>query len=317
MKKIVCLGGGIGTTNLLKGLKKQNLNLSVIVSLADDGGSAGRLRRLYKIPPSGDIISCLSALTENDMYTKLLQHRFPGNRYGKDNALEGQKIGNLMMASAQQLTGSFEESIELLKKIFNVSANIIPATKNPVNLYAKTIDGRVIKSEEKIDLGKYAEPRILEEIFLKPKDAKTPKAALDALDKADCIVAGPGDLYTNILPVLIVPEIAKKLKTLKTPKFFIVNIANKPFETTGYAVTNFIKAVAKHLGAFPFQKVLVNTNSSYTIPNKYHYTYVALDQEKMKSLKYNPKIIEADLVDKNFPLYHNPEKLSATIIKQF
>lgn len=301
--------------NLLKGLRKHNLKITVIISMADDGGSAGRLRRLYNVPPPGDIVSCLATLTNNELYSKFLTYRFPGNRYGKDHEIEGQKIGNLMMIAAQEATGNFKEGIELLKKIFNVEGNIIPATEEPISLHAKTIDGRIIQSEEKIDLGTYDEPRILSKIYLEPKNPKAAKDALDALDAADCIIAGPGDLYTNILPILVVPEISEKLIKLQTQKILIVNIANKPFETKGYAVSDFINAVDKHLNAFPFQEIIVNNNFSIPIPNKYHYTYVALDKEKIEKLAHAPKIIQADLVDKNFPLYHNPEKLTEVIIK--
>jgi len=318
MKKglnVVCLGGGIGTMNLLKGLVKHDLNITVIVSMADDGGSAGRLRRAYNVLPSGDIISCLSTLTENELYSKLITYRFPGDRYGKDTALEGQKIGNLLMVAAEEITGSFEGGIALLKKLFNVDANIIPATEKKVALHAKTIDGRVIESEEKIDLGEYAEPRVLEEIFLNPKDAETPQTALTALEKADCIIAGPGDLYTNILPVLVVPAIAKKLKALDIPKIFIINIANKPFETKGYTVAEFIKAVDKHLGSFPFQKIIINNNSKFPIPAEFDYTYVPFEKDRMPTLPETFAVIEADLVDEKFPLYHNPEKLAHVIMK--
>lgn len=317
MKKrlnIVCLGGGIGTVNLLKGLKKYNFKITVLVSMADDGGSAGRLRRLYNVQPPGDIVSCLATLSDNDLYSKFLTHRFPGDRYGKDNDLGGQKIGNLMMIAAEETAGSFKQGIELLKKLFHVNGDIIPATEEPITLHARTIDGRIIQSEEKIDLGKYDEPRILDKIYLEPRIPKVSNDALRALDEADCIIAGPGDLYTNVLPVLVVPEIAQKLIKLKTPKIFIINIANKPFETTGYAVSDFIKAVDKHLSAFPFQKVIINNNFTPPIPNKFNYTYVKLDKDTVQSLPHKPKIIQANLVDKKFALYHNPEKLAKTII---
>jgi len=324
MKKIVCLGGGVGTMNLLKGLKKHDFHITVIVSMADDGGSAGRLRRLYNVPPPGDIVSCLATLSSDESYSKFLTYRFPGDRYGKDHELHGQKMGNLMMIAAQNTTGSFKKGIELLKKIFNVTADIIPATEEPITLHAETTDGRTITSEEKIDLGKYDEPRVLNKIFLEPKDPKVSDDALKALDEADCIIAGPGDLYTNILPVLVVPEIAQKLSKLETKKIFIVNVANKPFETKDYTLSDFIEAVKRHLNAFPFDIVITNNNHEIKMPSQYHYTYVKIDEParnasasvaggKIKGEK-NFVLVENDLVDASFPLYHDPEKLTATIV---
>lgn len=312
--KVVCLGGGIGTMNLLKGLKKYPLDLTVIVSMADDGGSAGRLRRLYNVPPPGDIVSCLATLSKNDVYSKFLTYRFPGNRYGKDHELEGQKMGNLMMIAAQDAAGSFEGGIELLKKIFNVDANIFPATNEPINLHAKTIDGRIIKSEEKIDLGQYNEPRVLNKIYLEPESPEASKNTLVALDTADCIIAGPGDLYTNILPVLVVPEISKKLESLKSKKIFVVNVANKPFETKNYVVSDFIEAIKRHLTKFPFDLVITNTNHTVKIPKQYHYDYVKIDKTvKEKNQQFT--VIEKDLVDASFPLYHDSNKLAEIIME--
>lgn len=316
-KKIVCLGGGIGTVNLLKGLRKYSSDISVIVSMADEGGSAGRLRRLYDVSPAGDIISCLAAFVEgkNRSLAKLLTYRFPGDRYSRDGELSGHKIGNLMMVAAQEVTGSFEGAIELMKQLFQVTNNIIPATIDPVFIKATTVDGVEVLGEENIDLGKYDGKRILDHLYIVSKNPKASNIALSALQKADVVIAGPGDLYTTILPVLIIPDIAAALKKIQNTKIFIVNVANKPFETKGYNVPDFVSAIRKHLGAFPFDKVIANNNFSLPIPEPFHYSYVGLELEKIKNRMKSVSFIGTDLVNKKFPLYHDSDKLAEIVVK--
>ncbi|HEX8932536.1 MAG TPA: gluconeogenesis factor YvcK family protein, partial [Patescibacteria group bacterium] len=263
--------------------------------------------------PSGDVISCIAALTDNQDFNKFLTYRFPGNRYGQDAELAGHKMGNLMMVAAQEVTGDFIDAIEFLKKLFQVKAEIYPATNHAVTLSAETIDGRQIHTEEAIDLGKYAEPRVLNKVYLQPQNLIATKQVLRALDEADGVVVGPGDLYTNLLPVLLVPDIAKKLAELKCPKIFVVNVANKPFETKGYVVSDFIAAVKRHLNAFPFDIVLTNNNLHEEIPTKFHYDYVKVD-EKLKKEPQAFTLVEKDLVNTDFPLYHNSDKLAKEII---
>lgn len=316
-KKIVCLGGGIGTVNLLKGLRKYTSDISVVVSMADEGGSAGRLRRLYDVSPAGDIVSCLAAFAEkkNKSLAKFLTYRFPGDRYSRDGELSGHKMGNLMMVAAQEITGSFEGAIELMKKLFQVTNSIIPATIDPVLIKATTIDGVEVVGEENIDLGKYDGKRILDRVYIVSQNPKASGEALVALQKADVVIAGPGDLYTTILPVLIIPEIERALKKITNTKIFIVNVANKPFETKGYNVPDFLSAINKHLGAFPFDKVVVNNNFSLPIPKPYQYSYVGLELEKIQRKMKSVSFAQADLVSKRFPLYHDSDKLADLVVK--
>lgn len=316
-KKIVCLGGGIGTVNLIKGLRKYTPNISVVVSMADEGGSAGRLRRLYNVAPAGDIISCLAAFAEkrNKLLSKFLTYRFPGNRYGSDNDLCGHKMGNLMMVAAQEITGSFEGAIELMKKLFQVKYNIFPATTEPVFIKAITIDGVEVIGEENIDLGKYNGKRVLDRVYLTSSNPKAYLKTITAIQDADIIIAGPGDLYTTILPVLIVPEIAQMLQKIQKTKIFIVNVANKPFETKGYNVPDFLLAIQKHLGIFPFNKVIVNNNFSFPIPEPFHYSYVGLELKKIPGTMKDVSIVDTDLVYKKFALYHDPDKLAKIVVK--
>ncbi|MBI4084428.1 MAG: YvcK family protein [Candidatus Levybacteria bacterium] len=315
-KKIVCLGGGIGTVNLVKGLKTYTKQLTVIVSTADDGGSAGRLRRLYNVPPPGDIVSCIAALSQKERaFSNLLTYRFPGNRYGSDDVISGHKLGNLMLVAAWKSTRNVANGVRLLQALFQSQGTILPATTENITLSAKTVDGVVVKSEKNIDLGEYNGQRVLDRVFIHPKNPDVSRDVISAFHKADCIIAGPGDLYTTILPVLIIPKIKALILETNMPKFFIVNVANKPFETKGYAVSDFIKAIEKHLGSFPFHKIVVNNNFAFPIPKKYKYTYVTLSENANNKGNTPYECLTSDLIDESFPLHHDAIKLASFIRK--
>lgn len=313
-KKIVCLGGGIGTVNLISGLCKFVKDLTVVVSMADDGGSSGRLRRLYNAPPPGDLVSCMAAVVKqkNPLLSKLLTYRFKGDRYGKDHELGGQKLGNLILIAMRDIAGDFDKGITLFQNTFGVSGAFLPATEAAVSISAETIEGKRIYGEEKIDLGKYSGKRILRKVFLAPKDAKANPKVLESLRSADMIIAGPGDLYTTILPVLIVREIKDALLRSQAQKIFVVNVANKPFETSGYSAKDYVEAVRRHLGSFPFQNVIINSNTIPKIPSEYSYHYVLAN-----GLTENPemRLVSSDIVDEKFPLYHDSSKLAKTILE--
>lgn len=316
-KRIVCLGGGIGTVNLIKGLKEYTKEISVIVSMADDGGSTGRLRRLYNILPPGDLVSCMAALCTDDLFAKVITYRFPGNRYGKDDDLVGHKLGNLIMVGLRDVTGDFSLAISLFQKIFSIPGQFFPATSDPVSISAKTIEGKEVYREANIDLGRYVGKKILERVYLHPQNPKPAPGVIDALRGADIIVAGPGDLYTTILPTLIVPAIAKEIIKSKKKKIFVVNIANKPAETKGYCALDYVNAIEKHLGVFPFDTVVINTNFSIAIPRKYHnsYAYVQFSKAQYKGKKYKDvEFLKGDLVDETFPLYHSSKKLAKAVV---
>jgi len=311
-KKIVCLGGGTGTANLMRGLQAYEEDITAIVSMADDGGSGGRLRRLYNIP-MGDMVACLTSLapTSNQLLHPLLLHRLPGDRYGSDNDLGGHKIGNLILTSLTQITGSFEQAIKEFQILFSIRGTLLPATKDAVTISAVTSDSKEIIGEESIDLGKYEGEHKIDKVFLHPHTARASEGVVEAIMNADVVVCGPGDLYTTLLPVLVVEEISAALQKTKAKRCFVVNIANKPFETNNYHVGDFITAVEKHLGCFPFDYVIVNNKINWKIPPKYHYEYVPYDA---KQLPGRVVLIEQDLVDEAFPLYHDSDKLAKVVL---
>lgn len=311
-KKIVCLGGGVGTANLLSGIKNEFSDINVVVSVADDGGSAGRIRRYYKIPPTGDIVNCMIALSEADkVMIDLLKFRFPGERYGPDNILPGQKIANLMFAALMLNTSNISEAIGRMKEIFKVHANIYPSALTRVSLRAKTSTGHIVKREENIDMGNF-KGRI-KRLYIHPQNPKVDIRALEAIREADVIVAGPGDLYTTILPVLIIPKIMEEIRNSKAKKIFVVNVANKFFETPNYSVSDFIQAIKKHCGFQPFDTFLINNNISNKIPKELadEYSVGPLLKDKNNSVA----CIYEDLVNEEFPLYHSSKKLAKAILE--
>lgn len=312
----VLLGGGIGTVNVLRGIKEYSKNISVIVSMADDGGSGGRLRRLFSIPPPGDLINCLAALSgAESIVQQLLTYRFKGNRWGRDDSLGGQKLGNLILVALTNITGSFENGLDEAQRIFLSHGKIIPATDENVSIWAKTYDGKKVFGEQNIDLGKYDGTRALSEVHLEPKNVTTPACAIKAMSEADVIIAGPGDLYTTILPVLLVPAVRKALVASHAKKIYIVNVANKPFETPNYKVSDYTFAINKNLGIFPFSMVLINKNFQPKIPKKLKYTYVEYNRTQLQEdVKRKIKFILRDLIDEKFPLYHDSYKLAKVVM---
>lgn len=312
-KAIVCLGGGVGTATVLAGLRFYNHSLSAIVSMADDGGSAGRLRRAFSIPPPGDIVNCLAALSdEESIVKKLFVYRFAGKRQGKDTDLGGQKLGNLIFVALTDIyKGDTNKALEEFSKIISSKGRVLPATLGDVNIWAKTKDGKKVYGEKNIDLGKYSSSKSLSEVHLDPENISAYAPAVKSLESADLIVAGPGDLFSTVLPVLIVKKIKSALKSSKAKKIFVVNIANKPFETANFAVSDYLETLEKHLGENIFDTILVNTNQKPKMPAKFKYSYVAYDKQNLG--KHLDNIQEGDFVDANFPIYHDSQKVAHKI----
>lgn len=313
-KNVVCLGGGVGTAQILKGLRDSQYNLSAIVSMADDGGSAGRLRRAFQIPPPGDLVNCLAALSKEETILKdILLYRFSGSRYGKDTDLGGQKLGNLIFVALQDIyKGNTAKALEEFSKIISSRGRVLPATIGDVNIWAQTKNGQKIYGEQNIDLGKYNGNAQLKKVYLDPSDIKAYKPAIEAIRQAYAIIAGPGDLFTTILPVLIVPQIKEILTKTKVKKIFIINIANKPFETAGFKTSHYLETVKDHLDHDIFDTIIVNNNQKAPIPTKYRYQYVTVDRENLKRTKIG--MVEGDFINRQFPIYHDSRKIASVLV---
>lgn len=313
LKNVVCLGGGVGTAQVLKGLRSSHLNLTAVVSMADDGGSAGRLRRAFSVPPPGDLVNCLAALSEEESILKsLFVYRFSGKRYGRDTDLGGHKLGNLIYVALTDIyKGDTNLALEAFSKIISTNGQVLPATLGNVNIWARTKGGHKVYGEQNIDLGRYNGSRTLSEVHLDPVNIRAYRPTLVAISSADLIIVGPGDLFSTVLPVLIVPGIKKLLRSSDVKKIFIVNVTNKPFETTTFKVSDYLATIKKHMGADIFDKILVNINQKPKIPKKYKYHYVSYDGKSL--VNYQAKIIEGDFINSNYPIYHDSQKVAAAI----
>lgn len=310
--KIVCLGGGVGTAKVLTGLKDYPVSLSAVVSMADDGGSAGRLRRTFDVPPPGDIVNCLAALSKEGTVLKdLLLYRFAGERYGNDNELGGHKLGNLFLVALSYVKKDFNQALAELSQVLAINGKVLPATQGDVNIWAETEDGQKIYGEQNIDLGKYDGKKRLSKVHLTPPNAKAFTETIQEIKGADFIIIGPGDLYTTILPVLIVPAIKKAIEESEAKKIFVINVANKPFETKGYKLSDYCQAFRRNLGFVPFDFILANANTRPKIPKDLKYQYVEIDKEALTF--DSPRIFFADLIDEKFPIHHNPQKLAKVL----
>ena len=239
---IVAIGGGTGLSTLLKGLKNYSSNITAIVTVSDDGGSSGILRKQLGVQPPGDIRNCLAALSnEEPILTRLFQYRFSGG-----SGLEGHSFGNLFLSALTTITGSLEKAVQASSKVLAVQGQVLPATNIDVMLWAELEDGEKIYGESKISESK----KLISRIGYLPENPSALPSAIESIKEADLIVLGPGSLYTSLLPNLLVPEIVDSLLNNSAPKIYIGNLMTQPGETDGLDVYQHIKSIEKQLSNF-------------------------------------------------------------------
>ncbi|MGI2329375.1 gluconeogenesis factor YvcK family protein [Planococcus sp. YIM B11945] len=276
-KRIVIIGGGTGLSTLLRGLKKFPLDLTAIVTVADDGGSSGRLRDDLDIPPPGDIRNVMAAMSDAEpLVEEMFQYRFK-----ESIDLGGHSLGNLMLAALTEITGDFSHAVREMSRVLNVNGTVLPAANQLVTLYAELEDGTTVKGESKIPA--YLQP--IKRVFLEPHDVQTLPATVTAIQNADVIVIGPGSLYTSILPNLLVIDIKKALVASKAKKIYICNLMTQAGETYRYKASDHVKALYDHVGeAF-------------------------LDDILMDKAEVPPKIAERYEKQKSWPVEYDEERL--------
>jgi len=238
---IVAIGGGTGLSTLLSGLKRYSSNITAVVTVADDGGSSGVLRRELGVQPPGDIRNCLAALSrEEPLLTRLFQYRF---RAG--SGLEGHSFGNLFLSALTAITGSLEAAITASSRVLAVQGQVVPATTADVRLWAELENGERLEGESKI--GKATSPIV--RLGCTPERPPALPRALDAIATADLIVLGPGSLYTSLLPNLLVPELVAAISRSKAPRLYICNLMTQPGETDGLDVGGHLRAIEAQLAS--------------------------------------------------------------------
>ncbi len=306
--RVVAIGGGHGLATLLRGIKNYTRNLTAVVTVADDGGSSGRLRESLGILPPGDIRNCLAALSNDEaMLTQLFQYRFSG-----EPGLDGHSFGNLFITALSDITGSFEEAVAESGRVLSVSGRVLPSTLHNVKLIAD-IQLPDVVNEIRVE-GESNIPEAagrVRRVWLEPNNAPAFPPALKAILNADLIVIGPGSLYTSLLPNLLVRDLLSAIQSSRAIKIFVCNVATQTGETDEYSCYDHVRALEEHIGEDLFDVVLCNDNNSIPLPAGTE--WVRADHRTMS----DARAYCADLLDEERPWWHDSEKLGQVLIDLF
>lgn len=306
--KIVTVGGGTGLSVLLSGLKEYTSNITAIVTVADDGGSSGRIRQQFDILPPGDIRNCLVALADaSTLMRDLFQFRFDQN-----SELSGHNFGNLFITVMTRLTGDFEKAIKETSKVLALRGQVIPSTLNNVALVAQHKDGTTTEGEDRIPKAHLP----IDKVYLKPGSSCATPEAIKAIEGAQIIILGPGSLYTSIIPNLLIKEITDSIAASGAIKIYVCNAMTQPGETDGYSASEHIKALIRHSHARILDYSILNIGEiskdalkRYAQEDSYP---VVNDTKKIEGMGY--RIIEDDIIIAKDVVRHDPLKLAKVII---
>ena len=299
--KVVAIGGGTGLSVLLRGLKDHTDNISAIVTVADDGGSSGRLREQLGLLPPGDIRNCLVAMSESEaLVHELFQHRFE-----KGEGLEGHSFGNLFIAAMTDVTGSFDKAIQESSRVLAVRGSVIPATMGNITLSARMVDGSYVSGESRIT----SNGKAIDQVMIVPAEAEAHEAALEAIADAQLVAIGPGSLYTSILPNLLVRGISSAIRESSAAKVYIANVANEEGETEGYTVSDHVEALRAHTFTGIADYVIANEEPPEAGGGA-HGEPVRLGGGRIG----RARLVTDRLADAGHPARHDPAKLAAVIM---
>lgn len=309
--KIVVIGGGTGTFVVLSALRDYPVQLSAVISMADNGGSTGRLRDQYGVLPPGDVRRALVALSDTSQTLRnLFNYRF------SSGDLRGHNFGNIFLSALEKTTGNFSDAIKVASKILNIKGDVIPVTLDNTMLHARLYNGTVVKGETNIDIPKHDPTVPIKKVWLKPA-AKINPEARKAILSADMIVIGPGDLFSSIIPNLLVSGVTAAIKKSKAKKIYVCNLMTKFGETHGFKAQDFVNTIEKYLGVGILDFALFNNKKpaaavlkKYLAESSYFIDVLGLHKKRAK-----PKLIFADLLDLGPFIRHNPrKKLAKTLI---
>lgn len=308
--KIVAIGGGTGLSTLLRGLKHYTANITAIVTVADDGGSSGRLRRELGVLPPGDFRNCLAALADDEaLTTQLFQYRFAPAQ--KD--LDGHALGNLFITAMADVAGSFEQALVESSRVLAITGRILPSTLSDVTLCADIRNGAGLENiEGESNITHFG--GAIERVFLKPEHVRAYPETIRAILDADLVVLGPGSLYTSILPNLMIESMPEALRASRAMKMYVCNVATQHGETDGYTVLDHTRAIEQHIGTGIIDVVLANSrmdvlwvNSPQGVGETVH----------IPTLGGPPQITTADVVDQTHPWRHDSDKLARAVIQTY
>ena len=308
--KIVAIGGGTGLSTLLRGLKRYTGNLTAVVTVADDGGSSGKLRRDRHVIPPGDIRACIAALADAEpLVTRLFQYRFDD---AAGDGIGGHSFGNLFIVAMSEVTGNMEEAIRETSRVLAVRGRILPSTLADVTLSARLEDGSTVRGESLIP----SSGGRIERVFIEPDRPEVNAEAVAALRQADLIVLGPGSLYTSVLPNLLVPGLAEALQTSKAHKLYISNVATQQGETDDFSAADHLAAIRRHLGRDDVvDVVLANSNlPAEPLPAEWNSQAVLAPGDADYGVA---RLVLADLVDPDVRYRHDSERLASAVMRQY
>ena len=303
--RVVCIGGGTGMPSVLRGMKNYTSNITAIVTVGDDGGSSGRLRREHGILPPGDFRNNIVALAEVEpLMARLFQYRFGGG-----GALEGHSFGNLFVLAMTEVTGNFEQGLRETSRVLAVKGTILPSTLEDVTICARFQDGSEVCGESQIP----EEGKPIDRIYLQPEHPSAQPEAVKAILEADFVILGPGSLYTSVIPNVLVEGIAKALLQSEAVKVYICNVATQPGETDNYGVAEHVQALAHHMpgGKNPLDCVLAQEPGAMpsTPPN------VTLVRANGMTSVDGAAVVMDDVVREDRPLRHDPDKLAQALLR--
>lgn len=310
--KLVVIGGGTGLSTLLTGLKQRTSNITAIVTVADDGGSSGRLREEFGVLPPGDIRNCLVALSDSeDILGPLFQFRFTQGK-----GLDGHNFGNLFITALARVTGDFAKAIKESSRVLAIRGNVYPATLETVKLVAKREDGREIEGESRI---REERGSPIDRLFLMPGNCLATEESVQAIKDADAIILGPGSLYTSVMPNLLIEGIQRQIARSRAAKIYICNVMTEAGETDDYSVSDHVKAILKHTrpGVIGYcvanvSKVPAGLYEKYKIKEQYPVKIDALDEEWMEREKIT--LVRSKIAGIEEFVRHDPEKLSDVVM---
>ena len=305
---VVVIGGGTGLSTLLRGLKRRTSNLTAIVTVADDGGSSGRLRQELGIVPPGDLRSCLVALADTEpLMEKLFQYRFSG-----DGDLTGHSFGNLFIAAMTQVVGGdIEQALQESSKVLAVRGQVLPASAKPVRISAQMTDGTVIDGESNIPGAR----KCIQRVTMEPAAVSAVQAALTAIRDADIVVLGPGSLYTSVIPNLLVRDIAEALRNTKASRVYVCNVMTQPGETDQYTASDHVRAILSHGGPGIIDEVLVNVEeiASCLLENYAKEGACPVEADITELERMGVTVVPAQMISETNWVRHDPERLAKLV----
>jgi uncharacterized cofD-like protein len=307
--RIVCIGGGTGLSALLHGLKRYPVDITAVVTVSDDGGSSGRLRREFDVLPPGDIRNCMVALSEDEaLLSRLFQYRFHAGR-----GLKGHSFGNLFLTALTHIIGNFSDAVRASAEVLKIAGRIYPSTERDVTLEAVLANGAIVSGETRISRSRQR----IETIRLRPRRCRPHPATLAAIAQADLITFGPGSLFTSVIPNLLVEGIPQAIRRSPAVKAYLVNLMWQPGETTNFTASDHVQAIQKHAGGKLLDYALVNTRPIRAALRQRYARQEAqpVENDLDRILEMGIQVMGGNFLQESEKVRHNPAEIAAVALR--